>query len=66
MTRVSTKTIHIVRHVYLTTITVLLIIIIIMAHPVIVDDKLGASPFFLFSLWLTVNSGDSKGDLGGP
>jgi len=29
-----------------------IIIIIIMAHPVVVDDELGASPFFLRSLWI--------------
>ena len=26
-----------------------------MGHPVVVDDELGASPFFLRSLWLTMN-----------
>jgi len=35
-------------------------IIIIMAHPVVVDDELGASPFFLRSLWLTMNNQNSE------
>ena len=36
------------------------IIIITMAHPVVVDDELGASPFFLRSLWLTMNNQNSE------
>ena len=31
-----------------------------MAHPVIVEDELGASPFFLRSLWLTMNKQNSE------
>jgi len=34
--------------------------VIIMAHPVVVDDELGASPFFLRSLWLTMNNQNSE------
>ena len=34
--------------------------IIIMAHPVVVDDELGASAFFLRSLWLTMNNQNSE------
>jgi len=34
--------------------------IIIMAHPVVVDDELSASPFFLRSLWLTMNNQNSE------
>jgi len=33
---------------------------VIMAHPVVVDDELGTSPFFLRSLWLTVNNQNSE------
>jgi len=33
---------------------------IIMAHPVVVDDELGASPFFLRSLWLTMHNQNSE------
>ena len=33
---------------------------ITMAHPVVVDDDLGASPFFLSSLWLTMNNHNSE------
>jgi len=33
---------------------------IIMAHPVVVDDELSASPFFLRSLWLTMNKQNSE------
>ena len=33
---------------------------IIMAHPVVVDDELCASPFFLRSLWLTMNNQNSE------
>ena len=35
-------------------------VIIIMAHPVVVDDELGASPFFLRTLWLTMNNQNSE------
>jgi len=34
--------------------------LIIMAHPVVVDDELGASLFFLRSLWLTMNNQNSE------
>jgi len=30
-----------------------------MAHPVVDGDELGASPFFLCSLWLTMNNRNS-------
>ena len=29
-------------------------------HPVVVDDEIGASPFFLRSLWLTMNNRNSE------
>jgi len=31
-----------------------------MAHPVIDDYELGASPFFMYSLWLTMNNVNSE------